>query len=274
MDDGPCEVSVEDVYGGDPIDTGPLLHRWFRLFGPRSPEMLFDEVDELGIGEGAYVLDAGSGEGRHTCELARRYGCHVLGVELVTASIETARRLIERMGLSELVTIIQGDVERLPAAAGAFDLVWCREVLNHVPDLRAAFTEYRRTLRPGGSLLVYTVFATDTLEPDEMRQVCGPLAHPPQSLSRSYFESCADEAGLRVAKRTEIHGEWREFEEEKRQRTSMQLLRISQMQRTREWLTRELGKKRFEIELANCYWGVYIMLGKLCPTMYVMRRDP
>jgi len=35
-----------------------------------------------------------------------------------------------------------------------------------------------------------------------------------------------------------------------------------------------LGRTLYEVELANCYWGVYQMLGKLCPISYTLRRLP
>jgi hypothetical protein len=45
------------------------------------------------------------------------------------------------------------------------------------------------------------------------------------------------------------------------------------MRRDRERLVQELGEKPYATELANCYWGVYQMLGKLCPTLYIIKRQ-
>jgi ubiquinone/menaquinone biosynthesis C-methylase UbiE len=42
------------------------------------------------------------------------------------------------------------EASSLPFADGAFDLVFGHAVLHHVPDLDAAFREFRRVLRPGG----------------------------------------------------------------------------------------------------------------------------
>jgi SAM-dependent methyltransferase len=42
------------------------------------------------------------------------------------------------------------EAERLPFEDDSFDLVFGHAVLHHLPDLRGAFREFRRVLRPGG----------------------------------------------------------------------------------------------------------------------------
>lgn len=49
------------------------------------------------------------------------------------------------------------DIQRLPFADGAFDLVWCQHVLTQIPDDRAAVRELARVLRPGAGELVVSV---------------------------------------------------------------------------------------------------------------------
>jgi hypothetical protein len=53
---------------------------------------------------------------------------------------------------------------------------------------------------------------------------------------------------------------------------SKQLLRIARLRRDRERWIREVGPVLFGTELADCCWGVYQMLGKLCPRAYVLER--
>jgi SAM-dependent methyltransferase len=57
----------------------------------------------------------------------------------------------ERLGLN--VTAARADAESLPYADASFDLVFGHAVLHHLPDLRRAFTEFHRVLRPGGRIL-------------------------------------------------------------------------------------------------------------------------
>jgi malonyl-CoA O-methyltransferase len=95
--------------------------------------------------------------------LARRYRrARVIGLDLVWDMAVAARR---RAGWFARSRFIAGDAERLPFAAGAFDLVasnfmmpWC--------DPAPTFAEFLRVLRPDG-LLVFTTLGPDTLA--EMR---------------------------------------------------------------------------------------------------------
>ena len=55
-----------------------------------------------------------------------------------------------RLGLE--VETVRTDAERLPFEDESFDLVFGHAVLHHIPDLDRRFAEFRRVLRPGGTL--------------------------------------------------------------------------------------------------------------------------
>ena len=70
-----------------------------------------------------------------------------------------------------------------------------------------------------------------------------------------------------------IGSEWREhLEETNANMTSKQLLRILRLRRNREQYIAEFGEKRYRMELSNCHYGVYQMLGKLCPIVYTLTK--
>lgn len=56
---------------------------------------------------------------------------------------------------------VLGDVCRLPFPSGAFDLIVCYHVLEHVPDDASAMRELARVLRPGGFALVQVPYRSD-----------------------------------------------------------------------------------------------------------------
>jgi ubiquinone/menaquinone biosynthesis C-methylase UbiE len=55
-------------------------------------------------------------------------------------------------GLGLEVETVETEAEHLPFADESFDLVFGHAVLHHIPDLRRAFAEFSRVLRPGGAV--------------------------------------------------------------------------------------------------------------------------
>jgi ubiquinone/menaquinone biosynthesis C-methylase UbiE len=54
------------------------------------------------------------------------------------------------------------DITSMPVADASFDAVMCTEVLEHVPDPIAALRELARVLRPGGTMILTSPFASLT----------------------------------------------------------------------------------------------------------------
>jgi len=97
---------------------------------------------------GERVLDLGCGAGRFVAAL-RDAGADPVGVEIAEQALERARRNVPGADLR----LLEPDGS-IPLAHGEVDLVWCSEVLEHVPDTAGLLTEARRVLKPGGRLLV------------------------------------------------------------------------------------------------------------------------
>jgi SAM-dependent methyltransferase len=101
---------------------------------------------------GERVLDLGCGAGRFLGAL-RAAGAEPVGVELAAAAAERARANVPGAD----VRLLEPDGS-LPLGHGEVDLVWCSEVLEHVPDVAHALLEVRRVLRPGGRALITVPF--------------------------------------------------------------------------------------------------------------------
>jgi ubiquinone/menaquinone biosynthesis C-methylase UbiE len=118
---------------------------------------------------GQRVLDLGCGEGRHVINLAAVEQVDAVGVDLSLDDLATARTRLGEFrqmladadttvdidahassGQATLFGVLAGDALRLPFADNSFDGVICSEVLEHIPDYRAALREIQRVLRPGG----------------------------------------------------------------------------------------------------------------------------
>ena len=116
------------------------------------------------------------------------------GVEPVRRHLDNAARALRDLAAAEpdiaaRVRIDQGIAERLDEPDGRVDLVWCRDTLEHVEDLDAAFGEFRRVLRPGGSAVIYQTTATDWLTSDEADRMFPPGAIQASSLDPARFEA-------------------------------------------------------------------------------------
>jgi ubiquinone/menaquinone biosynthesis C-methylase UbiE len=59
-------------------------------------------------------------------------------------------------GRDPVLSTVVGSAERLPFAPESFDLVFCVDVVHHLADLSAFFSEAFRVLTPRSALLIAT----------------------------------------------------------------------------------------------------------------------
>ena len=105
----------------------------------------------LGHEPGHYdrALEIGAGTGYFTLNLLR---AGVIGDAVATDISPGMLQALERSAgeLGERVETAACEAAELPFGDDSFDLVFGHAVLHHLPDLDAAFREFRRVLRPGG----------------------------------------------------------------------------------------------------------------------------
>lgn len=268
--------SIDDVYG-DAFDDQEVEAVLDESLSPRGlNQLLFDLVADTGLPPGSTVLDIGAREGRYSFELSRRFGFTVRGVEPVRRHLDNAARDLAALSIEEpeaaaRVRIEEGVAEKLTDPSGSVDLIWCRDVLVHVEDLETVFGEFRRVLKPGGRALVFQMTATDWLSPAEAAFMWPPAGIHAASLDPQRFEAAITTAGLSIVQCIQLHGETRErLEEDGVAASSKQLLRVSRMLRNRAAYEERFGTIAYEFMLTDCLWGVYQMIGKLNPRIYVL----
>ena len=154
--------AVVDFYDRHPINEAQIL----AALGRRGkdlralvPEDLYEwDQDHYG---GLAAVDA----------LARRFGCHVAGLDLNRGRCAAGRRLTALVGLHRRVTMVNGDAQSLPFRTGSFTAVLSQEGLLHVPDKGAVLRECARVLVPGGRIAFSDWIATPRLEAGEGRRL-------------------------------------------------------------------------------------------------------
>ena len=110
-------------------------------------------VADLGSGT-RRVVDVHCGGGRWLIAMARRFpDLELVGVEFEPDSVARARRHVEEAGLSERITIEQGD-PRSPGHEGEFDLAYFQYALHQLADAPASLRAAHAALKPGGRILV------------------------------------------------------------------------------------------------------------------------
>jgi SAM-dependent methyltransferase len=272
MTDPAARRVLTELYAGQgwPADGEELLHR---SLGPRPPELLLEAPGWLGLATGQLVLDAGCRDATHAVALARRYGCRVLGVDLVPAWLPKGLADAAAAGLAAQIDLVQGDLEALPVADGVCDLVWCRDVLSCVGDAGRMLGECARALRPGGGMVLYAVFATDRLAPDDRRLLVDGLGNSAASMHQPTVEAAIAAAGFQVVRRERIGSEWTEHQlEHDPGFLTQDLLEIARLTRDREQMEAALGPVWHRRALAFAGWRLQIVLGRLLPVLYALYR--
>ena len=109
------------------------------------------------------VLDLGSGTGRVTRALKRRYRrALVIALDIAPGMLREAQR---HQGLLRRFARVCADAQRLPLAGASVDLVFSSLMLQWCEPLAQALGEVRRVLRPTG------FFAFSTLGPDTLHEL-------------------------------------------------------------------------------------------------------
>lgn len=154
----PAPAALAELYGAAYFESdfrcGRSEDDYFREDAFRAENRaLLDDFARLHAPPGD-LLEVGCAGGWLLKHAAER-GWRARGVELSADAVRHARGL----GLD----VFQGELGEARLPGVAFDLVYMGDVLEHVPDCRAALEEVARVLRPGGHLYLRGPITTNSL---------------------------------------------------------------------------------------------------------------
>lgn len=153
-------------------------------FSPQAQAYLHSAVHAQGgdlarlaarVRPGQQVLDLGCGAG-HVAFHCAQAGAVVTACDPAPGMLEVVAR--EAVGRGLAVRTVQALAERLPFEDGQFDQVFTRFSAHHWHSVPLALREVARVLKPGGSLVVVDVVASESPLADTALQTLEMLRDP------------------------------------------------------------------------------------------------
>ncbi len=138
-----------------------LAHRWW---DPESEFRPLHQINPLRLGwidglaglSGKKVLDVGCGGGILSDSMARK-GAQVTGIDLAVKALKVAQLHALEAG-TQNVSYREISAEALALEQpGAFDVVTCMEMLEHVPDPASVVRACSELVKPGGWVFFSTI---------------------------------------------------------------------------------------------------------------------
>lgn len=108
-----------------------------------------DALQRIGIKPGHWALDIATGTG-----VIAAHEAALVGSTGGVIAIDPSLPMLHQAGKRGVTRRAAGIAEGLPLRAGCVDVVSMGYALRHVSDLRLAFDEFSRVLKPGGRLLI------------------------------------------------------------------------------------------------------------------------
>ncbi|NBC82361.1 MAG: methyltransferase domain-containing protein [Bacteroidetes bacterium] len=117
------------------------------------------------------IIDLGGGFAGSARHLAKKYGCHVIVLNLSEAENERGRKMNTEQGLADLIDVIDGSFESIPFEEDTFDIIWSEDAILHSGDRRKVLEEAVRVLKPGGEIIFTDPMQTDTCDESVLQPV-------------------------------------------------------------------------------------------------------
>lgn len=152
------------VWGGEDIHIG--LYEGpedaIKDASERTVAFMADRIKDKLTAPDARLVDLGAGYGGAARWLAKRFGCRVLALNLSEAENARDRQMNREQGVDQLIEVVDGSFEQVPAENGSFDAAWSQDAILHSGHRDKVMGEVDRVLKPGGEFVF-----TDPMQADD-----------------------------------------------------------------------------------------------------------
>lgn len=101
------------------------------------------------------ILDVATGTGDLALEAERQlHPDKIIGVDIAVGMLDIGRKKIEKKGLHEIITLQEGDSEKMPFEDNSFDAVVVAFGVRNFANVENGLKEMIRVLRPGGKCVI------------------------------------------------------------------------------------------------------------------------
>ncbi|CAH1221176.1 Demethylmenaquinone methyltransferase [Paenibacillus plantiphilus] len=147
-------------------------------------------MNKMEVKPGSTAIDICCGTCDWTIALARASGKgKMVGLDFSQNMLNYGKLKIEKEGLDEQVTLVQGNAMALPYEDNSFDYATIGFALRNVPDLRQVLQEMERVVKPGGLIVCL--------------ELSKPMWQPFKAIYYFYFQRILPLLGKLFAKRHE-----------------------------------------------------------------------
>ena len=112
-------------------------------------------VASLGLGFEGPLLDVATGTADLALEACRQYRLQkIVGLDVSEQMLALGQKKIDKRGLTEVISLVQGPSERMPFEDGSFNGVMSGFGVRNFDNLDAGLSEMFRVLKRGGRLVI------------------------------------------------------------------------------------------------------------------------
>jgi ubiquinone/menaquinone biosynthesis C-methylase UbiE len=184
-------MAQEDTFFEYAAEAGLTKH----LGGTEATDTM---IEFCKLGSDSYMLDVGCGVGQTACYIASKYGCRVVGIDIIPKMVERSWERAKKEGLTDLVEFRVGDAQDLPFDDAIFDAVITESVTAFPEDKLKAVSEYVRVTKPGGFVgLNESTWLKMPPPPEMIEWVSQDIGSTVKPLPAAEWQSLMVQAGLK-----------------------------------------------------------------------------